>query len=142
MSSMQWFAVRKELRPRPRLVIGIMSFVLPLLVWSLVSYVPWIWHPMMEVTEPGGVSYFKEGTLIEREVFDQTLEMCLTNTWLCMKHEIGCTGHSLRGKSLLALQSSRRIPEKPADMTLGTFPRGAGRDIFRCDGYATSCDMQ
>ena len=25
----------------------------------------------------------------EREVFDQTVEMCLTNTWLCMKHEIG-----------------------------------------------------
>lgn len=23
-----------------------------------------------------------------REVFDQTLEMCLTNTWLCMKYEI------------------------------------------------------
>lgn len=26
--------------------------------------------------------------LFEREVFDQTLEMCLTNTWLCMKYEI------------------------------------------------------
>lgn len=24
----------------------------------------------------------------KREVFDQTLEMCLTNTWLCMKYEI------------------------------------------------------
>ncbi|MEH6549889.1 MAG: glucose 1-dehydrogenase [Pseudomonadales bacterium] len=24
----------------------------------------------------------------DRTVFDQTLEMCLTNTWLCMKHEI------------------------------------------------------
>jgi 2,5-dichloro-2,5-cyclohexadiene-1,4-diol dehydrogenase 1 len=24
----------------------------------------------------------------EREVFDETLEMCLTNTWLCMKYEI------------------------------------------------------
>jgi len=24
----------------------------------------------------------------ERDVFEQTLEMCLTNTWLCMKHEI------------------------------------------------------
>jgi NAD(P)-dependent dehydrogenase (short-subunit alcohol dehydrogenase family) len=24
----------------------------------------------------------------EREVFDKTLEMCLTNTWLCMKYEI------------------------------------------------------
>jgi NAD(P)-dependent dehydrogenase (short-subunit alcohol dehydrogenase family) len=26
--------------------------------------------------------------LFERDVFDQTLEMCLTNTWLCMKYEI------------------------------------------------------
>ncbi len=26
--------------------------------------------------------------LYEREVFDQTLEMCLTNTWLCMKYQI------------------------------------------------------
>jgi len=26
--------------------------------------------------------------LYERAVFDQTLEMCLTNTWLCMKYEI------------------------------------------------------
>lgn len=25
----------------------------------------------------------------EREVFDSTLELCLTNTWLCMKYEIG-----------------------------------------------------
>ncbi len=25
---------------------------------------------------------------LERSVFDQTLEMCLTNTWLCMKYEI------------------------------------------------------
>ena len=24
----------------------------------------------------------------EHSIFDQTLEMCLTNTWLCMKHEI------------------------------------------------------
>jgi NAD(P)-dependent dehydrogenase (short-subunit alcohol dehydrogenase family) len=26
--------------------------------------------------------------LYEREIFDQTLEMCLTNTWLCMKYQI------------------------------------------------------
>ncbi|MEZ5573330.1 MAG: glucose 1-dehydrogenase [Halioglobus sp.] len=25
----------------------------------------------------------------ERSVFDETIEMCLTNTWLCMKYEIG-----------------------------------------------------
>lgn len=71
MSTMQWFAVRKELRSRPRMIIGIMSFVLPLLIWSLISYVPWLWHPMVEITEPGAVRYFQPGTLVEREVFNQ-----------------------------------------------------------------------
>ena len=69
MNSMQWFAVRKELRPRPRFVLGIMSFVLPLLIWSLFSYVPWIWHPMVEIQNPGAVSYFQVGSLVDRETF-------------------------------------------------------------------------
>lgn len=73
MSSLQWFAVRKELRPRTRLATAVMSFVLPLLVWSLVSYVPWIWHPKVEVTDPGGVSYFTRDMLVDREVFDGEL---------------------------------------------------------------------
>jgi len=74
MSATQWFAVRKQLRPRPRLVLAMMSFVLPLLIWSLVSYVPFIWHPQMEVTSAGGVSYFREGMLIDRAVFDRETE--------------------------------------------------------------------
>lgn len=74
MSATQWFAVRKQLRPRPRLVLALMSFMLPLLIWSLVSYVPFIWHPQMEVTETGGVSYFREGMLVDREVFDREAE--------------------------------------------------------------------
>ncbi|MDJ0806856.1 MAG: ABC transporter permease [Gammaproteobacteria bacterium] len=71
MSMSSWFAVRKELGPRPRFVIGVMSFVLPLLIWSLVSYVPWLWHPKVEIREPGGVGYFKPGMLVDREVFDK-----------------------------------------------------------------------
>ena len=74
MSATQWFAVRKQLRPRPRLVLAMMSFVLPLLIWSLVSYVPFIWHPQMAVTSAGGVSYFREGMLIDRAVFDREAE--------------------------------------------------------------------
>ena len=73
MSSSQWFAVRKELRPRTRFATAVMSFVLPLLIWSLVSYVPWIWHPKVEVTDPGSVSYFQRGMLVDREVFDSEL---------------------------------------------------------------------
>lgn len=67
--SLTWFAPRRQLAPRPRLVLGVMSFVLPLLIWSLVSYVPWIWHPQVEITEPGSVSYFKVGQLVDRELF-------------------------------------------------------------------------
>ncbi len=64
-----WFAVRKELPPRSRLLLTVGSFVLPLLLWSIVSYVPFIWHPMMRITEPGDVSYFAPGMLIEKAVF-------------------------------------------------------------------------
>jgi NitT/TauT family transport system permease protein len=65
-----WFAVRKELDGRSRLLVGILSFLIPILLWCLVSYSPYVWHPMMEITEPGGVSYFKPGMQVEREVFD------------------------------------------------------------------------
>ena len=66
---MQWFAARKQLGARPRLVLGILSFVLPVLIWSLVSYVPWLWHPKVEITAPGDVSYFNRGMLVDRDVF-------------------------------------------------------------------------
>ncbi|MEN8763503.1 MAG: ABC transporter permease subunit [Thiogranum sp.] len=66
---MQWFAARKQLRKKPRLVLGVMSFVLPVLIWSLVSYVPWLWHPKVEITAPGDVSYFNNGMLVDRDVF-------------------------------------------------------------------------
>lgn len=67
--SEQWFVVGKELSPRRKTVLAVMSFLIPLLLWSLVSYVPYIWHPKMEITEPGGVSFFKQGMLVDKEVF-------------------------------------------------------------------------
>jgi NitT/TauT family transport system permease protein len=54
-----------------------MSFVLPLLVWSLVSYVPFIWHPQVEIVEPGEVDYFRTGMLVDRAVFEQERETLL-----------------------------------------------------------------
>lgn len=70
-----WFAVRKELSSRRRTFLAVMSFVLPLLVWSLVSYVPFIWHPQVEVIEPGEVDYFRAGMLVDRTIFEQELEI-------------------------------------------------------------------
>jgi NitT/TauT family transport system permease protein len=69
-----WFAVRQELSSRRRTFLAVMSFVLPLLVWSLVSYVPFVWHPQMEIVEPGEVDYFRTGMLVDRAVFEDERE--------------------------------------------------------------------
>ena len=50
-------------------MLGVMSFAIPILIWCLVSYVPFIWHPDMAVTDPGDVSYFTPGMLVEKAVF-------------------------------------------------------------------------
>ena len=70
----KWFAVGKELAPRKRLSLAVMSFIIPLLVWCLVSYVPFIWHPKTSITDPGGVSFFKEGMLVDNAVYERELK--------------------------------------------------------------------
>ncbi len=59
---------------RKRLAFGIGSFLLPLLIWSLVSYAPFIWHPKVMVTESGGVDYFQIGMLVDKEMFATEVE--------------------------------------------------------------------
>ncbi|MEM1143726.1 MAG: ABC transporter permease [Pseudomonadota bacterium] len=71
MSSAPWLAPRVALSlPRERLLTAL-SFLLPLIVWGVVSYTPFVWHPNIEITEPGSVPYFREGMLIEREEFER-----------------------------------------------------------------------
>ncbi|RTL55735.1 MAG: ABC transporter permease subunit [Rhodocyclaceae bacterium] len=64
----QWMAEGDASRRRALLTAG--SFLLPVLVWCLVSYVPFIWHPKVMVDEPGGVDYFQSGMLVDRDEFD------------------------------------------------------------------------
>ena len=68
------FAVGRKLEHKPRVVISILSFVVPLLLWSLVSYVPFIWHPMVEITDPGSVSYFSKDMMVKDDLFEKELE--------------------------------------------------------------------
>lgn len=76
MNHKSWFAVRSELGARKRALLGIGSFLLPLLVWCIVSYVPFVWHSKVLVADPGGVDYFQAGMLVDKEVFqDEVLSM-------------------------------------------------------------------
>ncbi|MCH6258028.1 ABC transporter permease subunit [Puniceicoccaceae bacterium K14] len=70
-SGSNWFAIRKELTPSQSTFLTGLSFLLPVLLWCAVSYVPWIWHPMVEIQNKGDVSYFREGRLVKKDVFQR-----------------------------------------------------------------------
>ena len=62
------------MEPNRRRFITLLSFALPLLLWCAVSYLPFLWHPMVKVDQPGDVSYFKQGMLVERELYQQEFQ--------------------------------------------------------------------
>jgi NitT/TauT family transport system permease protein len=64
-------AWRAAARVHQRKLLTIGSFVLPILVWCLVSYLPFVWHPMVRVADPGGVDYYQPGMLVDRSDFAQ-----------------------------------------------------------------------
>ena len=70
----RWLQVLKPISPRARLVLGGLSFVLPIVVWCIVSYVPFVWHPQVLITDPGSVSYLETGMRMDRSAFDDEVK--------------------------------------------------------------------
>jgi NitT/TauT family transport system permease protein len=64
-----WLRIRGQLSPRQHLALGILSFVVPVALWTLVSYVPFIWHPMVRVVDAGDASWFSKGELVDGDAF-------------------------------------------------------------------------
>ena len=69
----------KPLAPRRAALLAIASFVLPLLLWSAVSYVPFVWHPLMAISDPGAVDYLEKGMRLDRATFDTEVANAATN---------------------------------------------------------------
>jgi NitT/TauT family transport system permease protein len=63
-----WLVVRKSLSSQRELALAISSFVLPVLLWSMVSYVPFLWHPYVLITNAGGGDYAAAG-LVDKATF-------------------------------------------------------------------------
>jgi NitT/TauT family transport system permease protein len=68
-----WLGLKGELPDRLRLALVILSFVVPLIVWCLVSYLPFLWHSLTRVTDPGSVEYFVEGMEVPNAEFAKQL---------------------------------------------------------------------
>ncbi len=64
-----WLTPLGEISPALQFGLLWASFLLPIVVWAAVSYLPFVWHPLVKISVPGDVSYFREGTLIDRQTF-------------------------------------------------------------------------
>ena len=71
MANHDWLGLKQELPQRRRLLLTAASFLVPLIVWCVLSYVPWVWHPSMHITDAGSVDYFSTGLDVPRATFFQ-----------------------------------------------------------------------
>lgn len=78
MRQHDWFRVHKPLSRSAKTILGVLSFVLPLVVWSIVSYVPAVWHPQINITDPGSVDYLQVDMRMDRAGFDQAVHEAQT----------------------------------------------------------------
>lgn len=60
-----------QLPKRLRWLLGCASFALPILLWCAVSYLPFVWHPLVKITDAGGVSYFETDMRTDRATFNE-----------------------------------------------------------------------
>ena len=66
-----FLGLKRELPPRRSFLLSLASFLLPLGLWALISYVPWLWHPMVHITDAGEVEMFSEGMDLPRSDFEK-----------------------------------------------------------------------
>lgn len=59
----------KPLTPKSKLLLGLGSFLIPILIWCAVSYLPFIWHPQVQITQSGSVAYLQTGSRVDKAVF-------------------------------------------------------------------------
>lgn len=68
--SRSWSRPLAGLSPRTGAKLWAASFLVPLGLWCAVSYLPFVWHPMVRVTDPGDVAWMTPGQLVERGAFE------------------------------------------------------------------------
>ena len=69
MAYKDWLGLKRELPHNRQLLLAFLSFFIPIALWCFVSYVPWVWHPLIHITSVGEVDYFSEGLDIPKEDF-------------------------------------------------------------------------
>lgn len=63
-----WVMLQRNLR-KNKLILSICSFVIPICLWCAISYLPFIWHPQVQITSSGSVPYLQVGSRVDKSVF-------------------------------------------------------------------------
>lgn len=69
--------VARELTSSQKWMFGLGSFLIPILVWCAVSYLPFIWHPQVQITQSGSVNYLQMDSRIDKAVFFQEAQQAV-----------------------------------------------------------------
>jgi NitT/TauT family transport system permease protein len=64
-----WTRPLAGLSARASAGLWLASFLLPVLAWCVISYVPFVWHPMVRVQSAGDSAWMTAGELVERAAF-------------------------------------------------------------------------
>ena len=118
MANHDRLGLKKELpRKRQFLLVG-MSFLLPLLLWCAVSYLPWLWHPLIHVTDAGSVDYFTENMDVKRADFERELAKArAAGTALPVGHAVNPVylppPHKVALAFYTAFKTPPRLPNEP-----------------------------
>jgi NitT/TauT family transport system permease protein len=74
MMHRDWLGLKVDLPEKLRLTLTVLSFIVPLLVWCAVSYLPFFWHPLTRISDPGSVEYFVEDMEVPNAEFARQLQ--------------------------------------------------------------------
>lgn len=66
--------ISRALSRKSSIGLAIASFLLQLLLWCAVSYLPFIWHSQVMISKSGDVVYFEPDTRIDRAVFNNEVK--------------------------------------------------------------------
>jgi len=99
-------------------LLAILSFLLPFALWCAVSYIPWLWHPLVRVTDPGEVEYFSEGMDVPRAEFAREFEKAKTaGKMLPVGHRVNPVylpaPHAVAEAFYSAFKTPPRLPNEP-----------------------------
>ncbi len=90
----------------------------PLALWSFVSYVPYVWHPLVRITSPGDVEYFSTDTEVPRADFErENLSMIAQKLEPAKGYAVNPPylppPHAVARAFYTAFQTPPRLPDEP-----------------------------